>query len=99
MNESASLVLDDFANGRMVVADVNLSSVSLEVQVTIAFMIKKILKVSFSDYEGCFVVSRIGDREMLLSFGDDLIRFSSERLWFVTSGRQGKGRKIFKKVC
>lgn len=49
MNESTRLVLKYFTNCWVIVANIDLSSTSLQVQVTVALVIEEILHMSLSD--------------------------------------------------
>lgn len=93
MNEPVSLVLDDLPDCRVIMANIDMSSVGLEIQVAVALMIKEVLHVSLSDNKRSFVIGGISYGDMFVAFGDDFFSIAYERLGSIFGGRQGKGRE------
>lgn len=80
MNESSSLILDDFFYGGMAVSNIYLPIIGLEINISISIMVIEILHVSLCDNKRGFVMSLIEICEMFLSFGNDFLDIASEGL-------------------
>lgn len=80
MDESASLVLDDLLDGGMVVADIHLTIIRFQVQITVALVIIEVLHVTLGDNEWSLVVGLVEIGEMLQPLGDDLLSITGEGL-------------------
>lgn len=88
VNEPISLILDDFFDGRMAMADIHLSIIWLQVKIAVTLMVEKVLHVTLGNDEWIFVVSLIEIREMLQPFGNDLIGITGKGLRSVVGGRK-----------
>ena len=86
MNESISLILDDFFYGRMAMTDIHLTIIRLQVKIAVKLVVEKVLHVTLGNDEWIFVVSRIEIREMLQPFGNDLIGITGKGLRSVGGG-------------
>ena len=80
MYESASLILNNFFNGGMAVANIHLPIIGLKIDISISIMVIEILHVSLGNYKRGFVMSLIEICEMFLSFGNDFLDIASEGL-------------------
>jgi hypothetical protein len=80
MYESASLILNNFFNGGMAVANIHLPIIGLKIDISITVMVVEILHVSLGDHKWGFVMSLIKICEMFLSFGNDFLGIACEGL-------------------